>query len=39
MSIWKNESDIFGPVEFLTSAAARSVTGHNLIVDGGWTVW
>jgi NAD(P)-dependent dehydrogenase (short-subunit alcohol dehydrogenase family) len=29
--------DISGPVAFLLSDAARYITGHNLIVDGGWT--
>jgi NAD(P)-dependent dehydrogenase (short-subunit alcohol dehydrogenase family) len=32
-------SDIVGPVVFLASEASRYVTGHDLIVDGGYTIW
>ena len=33
------EEDIFGPIYFLSVDNSRSITGHNLIVDGGWTKW
>jgi NAD(P)-dependent dehydrogenase (short-subunit alcohol dehydrogenase family) len=31
--------DVLGAIVFLASPAANLITGHTLLVDGGWTAW
>lgn len=39
MARMANEEDFIGPVLFLSSSMSGYITGQNIVVDGGWTVW
>lgn len=34
-----SENDVVGAVDFLVSEMSKGMTGHNLVIDGGWSVW
>ncbi len=34
-----DESDLSGAVVFLAAPASAYITGHNLVVDGGFSIW
>ena len=34
-----NEREIMGPIDTLLSDKTDGVTGHTMMVDGGWTLW
>ena len=31
--------EVFKPIWFLCSDQSSGATGHNLVIDGGWTIW
>jgi NAD(P)-dependent dehydrogenase (short-subunit alcohol dehydrogenase family) len=33
------DNEVVGAVEFLATNQSTFITGHNLVVDGGWSVW
>jgi NAD(P)-dependent dehydrogenase (short-subunit alcohol dehydrogenase family) len=34
-----NDTDLKGAIALLASDAGKWITGENLMIDGGWTVW
>jgi len=39
MNRWGCEDDLKGAIIFLASDGSKYITGHNLVIDGGWSCW